>query len=291
MNNNNVSALSIDVEDAVNQAMRNFFNTDMEPTIRVYDNTMHLLDLLSEFDTKATFFILGEVAKTYPSLIKEMSGRGHELGIHGYSHIHYYKLSKEKAREEIKKAKFLVEDISGIEVIGHRAPAFSINHKTKWVIEVLIDAGIKYDSSIFPANSRHYGWPGFKKDIDWITVNNGRKIIEAPLSTLNFLGKEIPVCGGGYLRIFPFCFTNYAFKKIRNKRPVNVYMHPYEIDTPPFQQFYMDAIRKTSLKNKMQLKAYWFNRKSVIPKLRRLLGRYNFNTLRNVINLTLRTNI
>lgn len=173
-----ISALTIDVEDAVNQAMRNYFNKYIEPTVRVLDNTRQLLDLLGESGTKATFFILGEVAKTYPELIREISDCGHELGIHGYSHTRYYNLTKEEATEEIVRAKNLVEDISGVKVIGHRAPEFSITQKTLWVMELLIDAGIKYDSSVFPANFGRYGWPGFKKDIDWLTINEKKKLLK-----------------------------------------------------------------------------------------------------------------
>ena len=285
------NALTIDVEDAVNQAMRNFFNTEMEPTIRVFDNTMRLLDLFSEYETRATFFILGEVAETFPGLIKEISGRGHELGIHGYSHARYHNLTKKEAREEIVRAKRVVEDITGIEVAGHRAPEFSINKETLWVMEILIDEGIKYDSSIFPASSGRYGWPGFEKDIHWLTLDNGRRIIEAPLSTATYFGKTVPACGGGYLRAFPYLFTSYAFNKIIKQRPVNVYLHPYEIDLPPFQKFYMDEIRKSALRHKVKLKTYWFNRKSVIPKLRRLLETYKFDTMRNVIEDALKIRI
>lgn len=291
MKNDQVNALTIDVEDAVNQAMRNFFNNEMEPTIRVYNNTMRLLDLFAEYNTRATFFILGEVAKTFPKLIKEISNQGHELGIHGYSHQRYHKLSREEVKNEIVSAKNLVEDISGIEVYGHRAPEFSINKKNLWILDILIDAGIKYDSSIFPANSVRYGWPGFKKDIDWLILDNGKKIIEAPMSTINYLGKTIPACGGGYLRAFPYSFTSHAFKKIIVNRPVNVYLHPYEIDRPPFQQFYMDEIRRSALKDRIKLKSYWYNRRTVIPKLRRLLETYKFNTMCHVINNTLKTQI
>lgn len=281
---NLVSALTVDVEDAVNQAMRNFFYKEMEPTKRVCYNTHRLLDLFSEYNTNATFFILGEVAKTYPALVREISERGHELGIHGYSHAKYYNLTKEKAREEISKSKHIIENISGTDVIGHRAPEFSINQETIWVMDILIDEGIRYDSSIFPVNNGRYGWPGFKKDIDWFTLADGRKIIEVPLTTVNYFGKDIPACGGGYFRAFPYFFTDQTFKKVLKKRPVNVYLHPYEIDPPPFQKFYMDEVKYSSFKNKLQLKAYWYNRKSVIPKLARLLKTYKFSTMRDVIN-------
>lgn len=282
-------AMTVDVEDAINQAMRNFFGQEMEPTVRVYDNTMRLLDIFAEFDTKATFFILGEVAKTHPGLIREIASQGHELGIHGYSHARYTQLSRAEVKEEITRAKKLVEDISGVEVIGHRAPEFSINQNNLWVFDILISAGIRYDSSIFPAKSRRYGWKGFKKEIDWFELDNGMRIIEAPLSTVRFMGKEIPACGGGYLRVFPYFFTNQAFKVISHSRPVNLYLHPYEIDPPPFQQFYMDEISHSSLKSRLKLKGYWFNRRTVIPKLRNLLSTYRFNTMESVIYTQLKT--
>ena len=219
-------ALTVDVEDAVNQAMRSFFGQEMEPTVRVYDNTMRLLDLFAEFDAKATFFILGEVAKTHPGLVREIASRGHELGIHGYSHTRYTQLSRPELTEEITRAKKLVEDASGVEVIGHRAPEFSISQNNLWVLDVLLTAGIRYDSSIFPAKSGRYGWKGFKKDIDWFEFDKGKRIIEAPMSTVRLMGKEIPACGGGYLRAFPYSFTNQAFKVIGSKRPVeSLYRH------------------------------------------------------------------
>ena len=277
-------ALTVDVEDAINQAMRNFFGQEMEPTHRVTDNTMRLLDLFAEFDTKATFFILGEVAATHPGLIKEIALQGHELGIHGYSHARYTRLSRVEVKEEITRAKKLVEDISGVEVIGHRAPEFSINQNNLWVLDILLAAGIRYDSSIFPAESGRYGWKGFTKDIDWLNLESGERIIEAPMSSMRVMGKEIPACGGGYLRAFPYSFTRQAFKTIGKSRPVNLYLHPYEIDPPPFQQFYMDEVSHSSLKSRMKLNGYWFNRSTVMPKLRKLLASYRFNTLRSVIH-------
>lgn len=281
-------ALTVDVEDAINQAMRNFFGTPMVPTERVIDNTRRLLDLFAEFNTRATFFILGEVAETYPELIREIASRGHELGIHGYSHARYTRLSRAEVRDEITRAKKLVEDAGGVEVLGHRAPEFSVDQSNLWVLDELLSAGIEYDSSIFPARSGRYGWEGFNKDIDWFELENGRKIIEAPMSTVRYLGREVPACGGGYLRAFPYAFTRQAFHTIGQSRPVNLYLHPYEIDPPPFQDFYMEKVRRSSTKSKMKLKGYWFNRKSVVPKLRKLLESYRFNTLNSVIHTQLK---
>lgn len=285
------NALTVDVEDAVNQAMRNFFGKEMEPTGRVVENTQRLLELFAEFEAKATFFILGEVARSHPALIGEIAAQGHELGIHGYSHKRYSQLSFAQVKEEISTAKKLVEDISGMEVIGHRAPEFSINQNNLWVMDILLSEGIKYDSSIFPAKSGRYGWSGFTKDIDWFEWESGKKIIEFPLSTINYLGREIPACGGGYLRAFPYAVTRQAFNVIQKKRPVNVYLHPYEIDPPPFQEFYMDLVNKSSLKSRMKLKGYWFNRESVVPKLRHLLSTHRFNTMKSIIRARLNTDI
>lgn len=286
-----VHAITVDVEDAINQAMRNFFGREMEPTFRVVDNTMRLVELFAEFNTKATFFILGEVAKAHPGLIREIASQGHELGIHGYSHARYTRLSRMEVKEEITRAKKLVEDVSGIAVLGHRAPEFSINQDNLWVLDILISAGIRYDSSIFPAKSRRYGWKGFTREIGWIERNQEQRIIEAPLSIVRILGNEFPACGGGYLRAFPYFFTDRAFRTVSRSRPVNLYLHPYEIDPPPFQQFYMDEVRNASLRSRMRLKGYWFNRQSVMPKLKKLLHTYRFSTLEHVINTQLNTTI
>jgi polysaccharide deacetylase family protein (PEP-CTERM system associated) len=284
-------ALTVDVEDAVNQAMRNFFHQDMEPTERVYDNTMRLLDLFSEFHVSGTFFILGEVARTHPNLIKEIERRGHELGIHGYSHRRYHSMSKAEIREEIIRSKASVEDLTGTEVIGHRAPEFSISGENLWVMELLLDQGIKYDSSIYPVKTMRYGLAEFSQSIDWLDLDGGRRIIEVPLSVVKYGGKTIPASGGGSFRAFPYGFTRSAIRKISKSQPFIFYMHPYEIDSPPFQDFYMDAVRSSSLRSRLRLNMYWFNRHTVFPKLGKLLEEYEFTSLRNVINTELGTDL
>lgn len=291
MNKQPINALTIDVEDGVNQAMRNFFGQDIAPTNRVVENTKRLLDLFEKKEVVATFFILGEVAKAFPELVKNIASKGHELGIHGYSHKTYYKLSRQELVEEITTAKKLVEDAAGIEVVGHRAPEFSIGKNNLWVLDELLEAGIKYDSSIFPTSFGRYAWPSFSKDIDYYTTPNNQKIIEAPLSVFEFAGKNFPACGGSYMRLFPFLYTNKAIAKIQKQRPINIYMHPQEIDMPPYQDFYMKLINASPFKKRMQIKKYWINRSSVYPKLTRLLNRYDFTSLRDVINSSLKINI
>lgn len=283
--------MTVDVEDAINQTMRNVFQSEMKPTQRVDANTRYLLDLFSEFDVKATFFILGEVAEQFPELIKEISLHGHELGIHGYSHKKYYFLNREQAWEEIIRAKKTVEDISGKKVLGHRAPEFSINKDTIWVLDLLRQADIEYDSSIFPVNSGRYGWPEFNRKIHWFYFENDKRIIEAPLSTVKILGKEIPGCGGGYLRVFPYFITKNFMDIITTNRPANVYLHPYETDLPPYPDYYMKAIKIAPIKTRLHLKGYWFKRNTVASKLKQLLKVYKFDPLYKVINYELGTNL
>lgn len=280
-------ALTVDVEDAVNQAMRNFFHRDMKPTERVYDNTMRLLDLFSEFHVSGTFFILGEVARTFPDLIKEIDRRGHELGIHGFSHRRYHSMSRSEVREELIKSKSGVEDLTGKEVIGHRAPEFSISGQNLWVLDLLLDQGFKYDSSIYPVLTSRYGWAGFNPGIHWLELDEGRKIIEAPLSVVKYCGKSVPVSGGGTFRAFPYGFTKNAIGRHSDNHPYIFYMHPYEIDTPPFQDYYMEEVKGTSFRNRLQLHMYWFNRKSVYPKLKKLISDFKFTSLKDVISTQL----
>jgi polysaccharide deacetylase family protein (PEP-CTERM system associated) len=193
-------------------------------------------------------------------------------------------MTKTEVKEEIIRSKKTVEDLTGAEVIGHRAPEFSISRKNLWVLELLLDQGFSYDSSIYPVQTSRYGWSGFSQKIDWLELEDGRRIIEAPLSVTDFLGKSIPASGGGSFRAFPYAFTRRTVQKLSDDRSFIFYMHPYEIDTPPFQDFYMEAVKQASLRYRLQLNMYWFNRKSVYPKLKKLLREFRFTSLRNVIN-------
>jgi polysaccharide deacetylase family protein (PEP-CTERM system associated) len=278
------SAVTVDVEDAISLAMRNFFNKRVEPTERVLKNTRQILNIFRAYDVKGTFFILGEVADKYPSLVKEIDRAGHEIGVHGFSHIEFFKMTPGKAFNEISNAKKLLEDIIGKQVFGHRAPAFSINRGTSWAFDVIADAGFTYDSSVMPVNAVRYGWGKFNKDIHCMDLEQGKKLLEVPLSTYKILGREMPVCGGGYFRLFPYFVNRYAFRKILKKRPVIVYIHPHEIDTGPYQQFYMKLISKASFKQKYHIKSFWLNRGSVEKKIRKLLQEFSFTTIYNLID-------
>lgn len=282
--NLNESAFTIDVEDGVSIAMRDAFHVESRQTDRVVTLTKKILELLGENDTRATFFVLGQVAEEFPGLIKQIAAEGHELGVHGYNHLQFLRLTPEQAFEEVSRAKKLIEDISGVEVFGHRAPAFSITPETKWALDIIAEAGFTYDSSIMPITGFRYGWSGFPKDIHKLTTPEGKDLIEVPLTSLNVLGRELPVCGGGYLRLFPFFFTKKAFERIRIERPVIIYIHPYELDTERYPDYYFEELAKSSSIKRNKMKSMWWNRKSVYGKLEKMLSNYKFSTIKNIIN-------
>ena len=278
-----INALTIDVEDYYSIVMRDWLGIDAQPTEAVVRNTSHMLELLAEHGVKATFFVLGEVAEAFPKLVREIAGGGHEVGVHGYYHRQFFKLTPEQAHQEVGDAKKLIEDIIGQHVEGHRAPAFSIRPDTKWAFEVLAELGFKYDSSVYPITGKRYGWPGFPPDIHEMTLPNGATIIEAPLSTVRIFGKMIPACGGGYLRHFPYWFTRWEMRQIQRIQPAIVYVHPYDMDTErapdDFETVIAAAPRPVK---KFHTRQLW-NRGSVQTKLNRLLEQFEFEPLVKLI--------
>ncbi len=278
-----INVLSIDVEDYWSIFSHDWLHTDTEPTTAVLRNTEWFLEKLEQFNVKATFFILGDVAVKFPDLIKEIARAGHEIGSHGSSHKQIFKLDKNQFRNEIADCKKLLEDISSTAVFGYRAPAFSITPATQWALDVLAQEGFRYDSSVFPISGRRYGWPGFSRGICKIDLPTGRTIIEVPLSTITVLGKTLPAAGGGYIRHFPYALTRWAISRIQKTRPAIVYTHPYEIDTEAKRfdaEHLSDKEKNSALRfHKMQQR----NRNTVGEKLVRLLSEFEFATIGGVI--------
>lgn len=277
------SAFTIDVEDGISIAMRDAFSVESPQTDRVVHLTEKILSLLHQHDVKATFFLLGVVAEEFPDLVKKISNEGHELGVHGYNHLQFFRMNREEAFRELDRAKKLIEDISGKEVYGHRAPAFSITPETKWGLDVIAEAGFEYDSSIMPISGVRYGWPGFSENICKIITPSGHDLLEVPMSVVQLLDRKIPVCGGGYLRLFPEWITKKAFESITQERPAIVYIHPYELDTEKYPEYYFDELEKSSFLRRHKMKSMWINRKSVYPKLSSLLGKYEFEPMINIV--------
>jgi polysaccharide deacetylase family protein (PEP-CTERM system associated) len=263
--------------------MRDEFGIEMPPTERGVTNTKIILDLLECFNVKGTFFVLGIIGEHFPDLVKEIHSRNHEIGVHGYNHFIFDKMDREKAFEEISRAKKLLEDLTGDEIYGHRAPAFSINESTSWGLDVVREAGFLYDSSIMPIDSKRYGWPGQTKEITTITTPLGKNIIEAPLSTSSLLGQELPACGGRYLQFLPAQYTEKNIKHIIKTNPAIMYLHPYDIDRDRYPDYYFEQLNLRGPLRRLKSELIFFSRKSLLKKIRYLLKQFEFDTLHNII--------
>jgi polysaccharide deacetylase family protein (PEP-CTERM system associated) len=280
--NSNPSVFSVDVEDGISLVMRDLFNKPIEQTDRCVRTTREILDLLAKKEVKATFFTLGIVGEKFPYLVKEIIEQGHELAVHGHNHLKFFQMTPKQALEEVSKAKDVLEQLSGVEIGGHRAPAFSISKKTPWAFEVLIEAGFTYDSSIMPVKSTYYGWDDFPQHITTVKTKNGI-IKEFPISVLEILGKQLPFSGGSYLRLLPTWLLKKAFKEVTNKNPAVVYVHPYEFDQVRYPDFYFEEMLKIDWKKRIKLNTNFINRSKSIGKIADLMDDLKFETMEQVI--------
>jgi polysaccharide deacetylase family protein (PEP-CTERM system associated) len=230
-----LNALTVDVEDYYHvQAFADVIDTSRweEYPSRVEENTMRFLDLFAAHRICATFFVLGWVAQRCPRLIGRIVAGGHQIGCHSYNHRLIYSSTAEDFREDLRRAKKTIEDITGIAVISFRAPSYSITAQTPWALEVLGEEGFEYDSSIFPVIHDNYGIRNAPRFPHIRTLTCGRQIREFPPSTLRVFGGNIPVAGGGYFRLFPYSFTSWAIRHLNQveRQPAMVYLHPWELD-------------------------------------------------------------
>jgi polysaccharide deacetylase family protein (PEP-CTERM system associated) len=227
------NVMSVDVEDYYHvSAMEGVVSRDAWPTCesRVVDSTIRVLDLLAEHRVTATFFILGWVADRYPALVQRIVAAGHEIASHSYWHRLVYTLTPETFREDLHRAKVAIEDAAGIAVCGYRAPSYSITEKSLWALDVLIDEGYAYDSSIFPIRHDRYGIPSAPRQAHRITRNGG-SLLELP-ATAGRVGSLAVAVGGGYFRILPYAWTRWGIGRLNDveRLPAIFYLHPWEID-------------------------------------------------------------
>lgn len=229
------NAMTIDVEDYFHVAA---FSRQIDPAswdcfpLRVERNTQRLLNLLDEHDVRVTFFVLGWVAERFPGLIRAIADCGHEVACHGYSHQLIYEQTPLVFREETMRAKACLEDQIQRPVFGYRAASYSIIQRSLWALDVLVELGFIYDSSIFPVRHDRYGIPGSPCWPYPLTTETGCSIIEFPPSTMAIMGYRLPMAGGGYFRLYPYWFTRFALARINRSegQPFMFYLHPWEID-------------------------------------------------------------
>lgn len=195
---------------------------------RVERNVHRLLDLLAGKNTHATFFTLGWIAERYPELVRRMVREGHELASHGYGHQRVTDLSMEAFEEDVRRAKGILEDIGSVEVAGYRAPSFSIGERNRWALDVLLQTGHRYSSSIYPVKHDHYGSPSAPRFVHESIPG----LIEVPPTTLRLINRNLPSSGGGYFRLLPYAVSKWMIQQVnvRDGQAAVFYCHPWEID-------------------------------------------------------------
>ena len=226
-----VNALTVDVEDyfQVSAMAAQFPRSGWERVpCRIERNMNRILDLFDQFDTKATFFTLGWIAERYPETVREIARRGHELASHGYNHERASAQTPERFRSDVELAKAVLEDVAGVAVHGYRAPSFSIGEGNLWAHECLAEAGYRYSSSVYPVAHDHYGMP----DAPRFPYRLDCGLVEIPVTTVRWLGRNWPAGGGGYFRLLPYGVSRWSIARVNrdDARPAIFYFHPWEID-------------------------------------------------------------
>lgn len=237
---------------------------------RLGESGPHLLDLLDACQVTASFFVLGWVAKKYPDLVREVHRRGHEIASHGFWHRLIYTQTPGAFRADIRDAKSLLEDTVGAAVIGYRAPSFSITSASRWALDILLEEGYRFDSSVFPVRHHRYGVVGSQANAYEIRPG----LHEIPPSTVGVLGRErLAVAGGAYLRLLPTAFLLRAYRNIAaSGNPLVLYIHPWELDV---QQPRVALGMLTSVRH------YWGTARSE-QKLREIFSRFEFRAVGDV---------
>jgi polysaccharide deacetylase family protein (PEP-CTERM system associated) len=264
------NALSVDVED--------YFQTEaMSPVApramwdsypsRVEANTRALFELFASYEVRATFFFVGWTAERYPHLVREARELGHEIGCHSYWHRAVFRLSPAEFRDDTYRAKYVLEQASGVSVVGYRAPCFSINDSVAWAYTILEELGFAYDSSSNPVRHPFYG----NHQASRHPFRISERLHELPIATWRVAGQNIPAGGGAYLRILPYWLAKNGISSINREecRPAIVYLHPWEIDEeqPRLKASFVSRARQ------------YTNLSAMKQKLERLLQQFEFGTV------------
>ena len=267
-----VHAISIDVEDWYQSTI----DSNSELSGRFEVSIARLLEVFAQHHVHGTFFVLGLAARKAPSLIRAISDAGHEIGSHGYAHKDVFTLTADQFRQDLLKAKAMLEDLVGKKVIGFRASNFSIDDRTPFAFDVLAQTGHLYDSSVFPIKMPRYGTETYGVNPSVVTTPAGNRLIEAPIASCRWLGRNWPMGGGGYFRLWPYPVLRWAFHRLeKESRSGVIYFHPYECDTTEIQS-YKDIPLKIRIKQGL-------GRKGFMSKINRLMTDFRVGPLRDVL--------
>lgn len=229
------NALTFDIEEYFHaEAFAGVVRPEDWPALpsRVVESTGRLLDVLERERVRATFFVLGWVAEREPRLVKEIASLGHEVACHGHGHRMLGRQSREELAADLRRAKATLEDVTGLPVLGYRAPTFSVTRDTLWGLDVVAEAGFRYDSSIFPIRHDRYGIADAPRFPHRLRTPGGAELVEFPPATVAIAGLRLPVAGGGYFRLYPYAVTRRAIQRLNRGegQPAMVYLHPWELD-------------------------------------------------------------
>lgn len=227
------NAMTIDVEDYFQvSAFSSNISRDNWSTLpcRIERNVDSILALLNVSGVKATFFTLGWIAERYPEMVKRIVAEGHELASHGYSHLRVSDQTVTEFQDDVSRSKALLEQIGGQAVWGYRAPSFSIGTNNLWALDVLLNVGYKYSSSIYPIKHDHYGMPHAPRFSFYPNGQDG--LLELPITTVRIMQRNLPAGGGGYFRLFPYQLSRWLLKRVneQDKQSGIFYFHPWEVD-------------------------------------------------------------
>jgi polysaccharide deacetylase family protein (PEP-CTERM system associated) len=234
------------------------------------------MGLLEASGSNATFFVLGWVAKTYPNLVREIASRGFDVASHGYGHVLVHQLSPDEFREDLKRSMGAIGEATGQAVKGYRAAGFSITPAVPWAFDILAEEGIEYDASIFPGRHGHGGYPIENRSPFLLETRQGHSLMEFPVAAVDIAGKCLSFGGGGYFRLLPGWMTRRLVQRMNGKDiPATLYLHPREIDPDQPRLMDLPPIRRFK---------YYVNLSSTERKLRALLQKFHFTSMRDYLN-------
>jgi polysaccharide deacetylase family protein (PEP-CTERM system associated) len=270
-----VNALTVDVEDYFQvAAFETNIGRDQWASIpcRVDANTNRVLDLFAEQGVRGTFFVLGWIAERYPPLVRRIVAEGHELASHGYDHTRIHEFDRDQLREDLLRTKGILEGIAGVEVIGYRAPSYSIGERNLWALDVVQETGHVYSSSIYPIRHDLYGMPDAPRFPFRLRPD---AILEIPVTTIRLWDRNLPCGGGGYFRLVPYPIYRWAMRRVNDldRESGMFYFHPWEVD--PDQP----RVAGASLRSRFR---HYVNLRAMEGRLRRLLRDFRWGRMDEV---------
>ena len=273
-----VNSMSVDVEDYFQvSAFENQISRDAWNSLecRIEKNISNVLEIFDNHNVKATFFILGWIAKRYPGLVKKIAIHGHEIASHGSNHLLVSSQTSSEFKTDIQEAKLLLEDLVGKIVKGYRAPSFSINSNNIWALDIIKECGYLYSSSIYPVRHDLYGMP---KSPRFLFIHEHSGIIEIPMSTVKIHNLNIPCSGGGYFRLYPYWFSKWAIKRINmlEGKSAIFYFHPWELD--PSQP----RVKGTTFKTRFR---HYINLRKTRSRIQQLLSDFQWDRIDKVFDI------